>query len=317
MKLKEKPVTSLIRVGLTETVNAFSKMPSSLEDLGKLDSSLAGLREANVEHHGALIAEAASCGVRVLGFGELFTGPYFALERNKLWFDLAEDAQTGPTVTRLRELAKQHEMVLVAPIYEKDSISGRRFNTAVFIESNGEILGIYRKTHIPEGSNEQGNFCETYYYDKSNGQLGDWSANISSNPYFPVYKSSVGNIAAAICYDRHFEGVMKTLSEQGAQIVFSPAVTFGEKSRRMWDIEFAVDACRHRLFIGGSNRRGTESPWTQEYFGGSHWVGPNGVAPEIGQHPNLRCAELNLNELGAGDPSGWNLERDLRPEIYD
>lgn len=305
-----------LRVGLTETVNAYQAMPKSLDALCELEGKLGELRDANLDHHEELVRAAADRGVRLLCFGELFTGPYFALERKELWFDLAEDARSGPTVTRLKALAKDTEMVLIAPIYEKDEASGRRFNTAVFIDSDGELLGIYRKTHIPEGTNEQASFCETFYYDKSNGELGDWPKNISKNPYFPVYQSSVGKIAAAICYDRHFPGVVKTLAEQGAEIIVSPAVTFGEKSRRMWDMEFAVDACRHRVFIGGSNRKGVEPPWTQEYFGASHWVGPNGRAREIVDHPQLKCAEIDLTELGAGDPSGWNLERDLRPEIY-
>lgn len=305
-----------LKVGLTETVNAYPGMPTDLNKLDDLAGHLDGLRDANLDHHEALVKAAAAMGVRALGFGELFTGPYFALERKELWFGLAEDAQSGPSVTRLRRIAKDNKMVLVAPIYEKDSVSGRRFNTAVFIESNGEVLGIYRKTHIPEGTNEQASFCETFYYDRSNGELGSWPKNISKNPFFPVYDSSVGKIAAAICYDRHFPGVVKTLAEQGAEIIFSPAVTFGEKSRRMWDMEFAVDACRHKVFIGGSNRNGSEPPWTQEYFGASHWVGPNGVAENISDHPKLKCAEINLGELGSGDPSGWDLERDLRPDIY-
>lgn len=306
-----------LKVGLTETINAYQDMPGSLDKLGDLKGRLDALRDANLDHHENLVKSAAAMGVKALGFGELFTGPYFALERKELWFALAEDAQRGPTVTRLREIAKDNDMVLVAPIFEADSVSGRRFNTAVFIDSTGEILGIYRKTHIPEGTNEQASFCETFYYDKSNGELGFWPKNISKNPYFPVYESSVGKIAAAICYDRHFPGVVKTLAEQGAEIIFSPAVTFGEKSRRMWDMEFAVDACRHKVFIGGSNRRGVEPPWTQEYFGASHWVGPNGVATNISDHPHLNCAEINLGDLGSGDPSGWDLERDLRPKIYD
>ncbi|MDF1661784.1 MAG: hypothetical protein P1V97_08420 [Planctomycetota bacterium] len=305
-----------LKVGLTETVNAFQGMPENLNKLDDLKGNLDALRDANLDHHEELVKAAAAMGVKALGFGELFTGPYFALERKELWFALAEDAQSGPTVTRLRQIAKDNATVLVAPIFEKDSVSGRRFNTAVFIESNGEVLGIYRKTHIPEGTNEQASFCETFYYDKSNGKLGSWPKNISKNPYFPVYESSVGKIAAAICYDRHFPGVVKTLAEQGAEIIFSPAVTFGEKSRRMWDMEFAVDACRHNVFIGGSNRKGVEAPWTQEYFGASHWVGPNGVAPNMSDHPNLKCAEINLGELGSGDPSGWDLARDLRPKIY-
>jgi beta-ureidopropionase len=310
-------VVQNLRVALTQTRNAYQNMPADLSDLSSLAPMLADLRDANISHHIELLAEGSNAGVQIMGFGELFPGPYFALGRDPLWFGLAEDPLTGPTVSRLREAAIKHNMVVVAPIYEVDKSTQKRFNTAVFIEANGEILGIYRKTHIPEGSNEQASFCETYYYEKSDGELGNWPKNISKNPFFPVYESSVGRIAAAICYDRHFGGAMTSLASQGAELIFSPAVTFGEKSRRMWETEFEVDACRNRVFIGGSNRIGTETPWTQDYFGASYWVGPNGRCQNLSEHPNLIISDVDLDHLRDSDPSGWNFERDLRPDIYD
>jgi len=306
-----------IRVALTETRNAYQKMPRSIAALGELTGRLEELREANLEHHVQLIKAAAAQGAQGIGLGELFAGPYFALERNELWRGLAEDAREGPSVTRLRSLAAELKMVIVAPIYERDAASGKRFNSAVFIESDGTLLGLYRKTHIPEGSNEQGSFFETFYYEKSDGELGDWPKNISSNPHFPVYESSIGRIAAAICYDRHFGGVAATLAAQGAEIIFSPAVTFGATSRSMWEMEFIVDACRCGVFIGGSNRMGTEPPWSQEYFGASYWSGPQGRLVNLSDQPELVIAELGLAELKSPSSSGWNFPRDLRPEIYD
>ena len=90
-------------------------------------------------------------------------------------------------------------------------------------------------------------FTETFYYDASDGDLGAWPANRSTNPYFPVFETPVARIGVAICYDRHFEGVIAALAANGAELVLSPAVTFGAKSRRMWDLEFPVDAARHRV----------------------------------------------------------------------
>ncbi len=109
---------------------------------------------------------------------------------------------------------------------------------------------------------------------------------------------------------------MWSLAHEGAELVFSPAVTFGEKSQRMWHLEFPVDAARHRLFIGGSNRRGVEPPWNQPYFGESYFVGPGGVLPNLSTHPELIVSDVELAELSRPDPSGWNLPRDLRPDIY-
>lgn len=305
-----------MRVALTETKNAYQQMPARLEELHTLRDRLVELRAANIAHHVELIEAAAALGVRAICLGELFAGPYFALTEDPMWRALAEDARGGPSVVAMREAAARHQMLVVAPIYELDASSGLRFNTAVVIERDGELLGKYRKTHIPAGENDVGSFHETFYYARSDGALGPSARNISSNPFFPVFASSVGNVGVAICYDRHFQGVMKVLAEQGAELVFSPAVTFGRKSRRMWELEFEVDAARHNLFIGGSNRRGGEAPWHQEYFGASYFVGPRGRVPALDAPAGLVVADLELAELAAGDGSGWDLPRDLRPDIY-
>ncbi len=305
----------VVRAAMTQTVNVYRGMPASVSALGELAGRLDALRAANVAHHVDLMERAKDAGARVVCFGELFTGPYFALGTDPMWRALAEDALDGPTVRSVREAARRLGLVTIAPIYEQDP-SGKRFNTAVVVDERGEVLGKYRKTHIPEGENEQGSFHERFYYERSDGQNGRGPANVSKNDFFPVFETSVGRVGVAICYDRHFEGVMGTLASEGAEIVFCPAVTFGAKSQRMWAMEFPVDAARHGIFIGGSNRAGVEPPYTQPYFGETYFVGPNGPAPNVSEHPNLVIADLDLGELTSGDPSGWNLPRDARPDIY-
>ncbi len=307
--------TRRVRAALTQTVNAFTPMPARGE-LHTLRARLDDVRRANVDHHVALIEAAAREGVEVLCLGELFPAPYFALEDEPMWAAMAEDASTGPTVSTLAGVARRLGLVIVAPIYELDAASGKRFNTAVVISERGDVLGTYRKTHIPYGANEQGSFHENRYYDRSDGENRLGPANVGDNPYFPVFATRVGRVGVAICYDRHFEGVVWSLAAAGAEIVFCPAVTFGAKSQRMWRLEFAVDAARHNVFIGGSNRLGSEPPWGQAYFGDSHFVGPNGPLAPIGAHPNLVIADLDLGELAKGDPAGWDLPRDIRHGIY-
>ncbi len=308
-------MSRLVRAALTQTVNVYPDMPAKVEDLPKLEPRLLEVRRANVEHHVKLMEAAQAQGAHVICFGELFPAPYFALRHDPMWTALAEDAATGETVTRLRAEAKRLGMIVVAPIYERDP-AGTRFNTAVVIDERGEVLGKFRKTHIPHGANEQGTFLERHYYDRSDGKNGTGPANVSRNPYFPVWQTSVGRIGVAICYDRHFEGVMWSLAKEGAELVFSPAVTFGAKSQRMWQLEFEVDAARHNLFIGGSNRKGVEPPWNQPYFGESHFVGPNGRLQNVSSHPELIIADVDLEVLSKADPSGWNLKRDIRHDIY-
>jgi N-carbamoylputrescine amidase len=175
-------------------------------------------------------------------------------------------------------------------------------------------LGKYRKAHIPCGANEQGEFIETFYYGRSEVPQNEPSEYVlGDNPYFPVFKTAVGNMGVAICYDRHFEGVVAELARAGAQMVFSPAVTFGAKSQRMWEHEFLVDACRHRVVIGGSNRSGVEKPWNQMYFGASYFAGPDGGKLRgLSTQPELAIADLDLGALDRPDQSGWDLARDAR-----
>jgi len=306
--------TSTIRAALTETRNVYQDMPTSLDQLSLLENCLREIREANVNHHLELIAAAAAQGCELIGLGELFPGPYFALNRDPIWLRFAEDAETGPTVSALRAAAKSHQMVIVAPIYELDG--SRRFNTTVIIDGDGTVLGHYRKTHIPSGQNESGEFDERYYYEAGDGTEAPGGRNLSRNPFFPVFATRAGNLGIATCYDRHFEGVMRTLALEGAQIVLSPAVTFGAKSRRLWPQEFASEAAHHNIFIGASNRKGKEPPWDIEFFGESHFVGPNGTLPDLSNHPNLIISDITLEELTSPDPAGWNLPRDTRPDIY-
>lgn len=296
-----------MRAALTQTVNAYRPMPRAVAGLAALAGRLDALRESNLARNAELVAAAARAGAKAICLGELFSAPYFALGKEPLWRALAEDAREGPSVRAMRRAARAARIVVVAPIYELDRRSGRRFNAAVVIERDGRVLGRYRKVHIPDGANEQGEFHERFYYEPSDGAGG----------YFPVFKTSAGRLGIAICYDRHFEGVMAALARNGAQLVFSPAVTFGAKSRRMWELEFRVDAARQRLFIGGSNRRGRERPWGQRYFGASYFAGPDGERlPDLSTRPDLVISELDLAALERPDPSGWNLRRDARPEAY-
>jgi len=310
-------MTRRIRIALTETKNAYQDMPETLDGVAGLASRMTDLRDANLRHHEELIADAAKAGARLVCLGELFSGPYFARRTNPVWRALAEDSVTGPSVVAMCAAAKANDIIVVAPIYEIDAISGNRFNTAVVIDETGSILGRYRKTHIPEGENERGEFHEKFYYIPSDGQLGDMPANVSTNRWFPVFETSIGKVGIAICYDRHFEGVMGTLANQGAELVLSPAVTYGAKSERMWEREFEVDASRHCMFIAGSNRKGSEPPWNDEYFGRSYIVGPNGRVPRIEARPELVMGDVNLDELTSVDLSGWDLLRDRRTDIYD
>lgn len=299
-------MTRIVRAALTETRN--------VADL-RAPFDAAAIRAANVRHHVELVARAASLGARIIGFGELFTAPYFALERDPRWHALAEDARDGESVRVFADVARRHGVVVVMPLYEQDAATGRRFNTAVVIDADGVVLGRSRKLHIPVGTNETAGFHESFYYEPSDGSLEPLLRNVSPHGALPVFETAVGRVGVSICYDRHFPRVAETLARAGAELVFSPAVTFGAKSRRMWRQEFAVDACRHRVFIGASNRRGVEPPFTVEYFGESHFVGPEGELDDLSDDSSLVVSDLDLEQLSRRDPSGWDFARDARRDV--
>lgn len=305
----------VVRAAMTQTINQYGPMPQSVDELYKLEGHLEDLRRANVEHHIRLVEEAAGLGVKAICFEELFQAPYFAFTKNELWLALAEPLD-GPTVQELREVARRYEMVIVAPLYELEPSTGKRYNTAAFIDADGELLGHFSKVHIPHGENESNAFLERFYYDGSVGRPNPSPKNVSTHPFFPVFETAVGRIGCAICYDRHFEGVMSTLADGGAELVFSPAATFGMKSQRLWYMEFAVDAARHNLFIGGSNRFGSEVPWRQPFYGGTHFVGPNGRLTNESNNPELVIVDLPLHELSEPDPAGWKLKAHRRDDVY-
>jgi beta-ureidopropionase len=305
---------SVVRAALTQTINAYSDMPP-LDRLGELSGKLEDIRHANVSHNLDLARRAASQGAGVVCFGELFPGPYFAGTQHRVWHGMAENARRGPTSLAVQAAAKELGIVIVAPIYELDP-NGKRFNTALVVDATGELLGCYRKVHVPHGRNEEGVFAEGFYYERSDGKAWQGSKNVAFNPYFPVFETAVGRIGVAICYDRHFEGVVPALALGGAKLIFCPAVTFGIKSRRMWDLEFPVDASRHRVFIGGSNRLGTEGPWGQDYFGSSYFTGPGGRLENLSDDDALVISDVEFEELERPDPSGWRLVRDARPEAF-
>jgi beta-ureidopropionase len=306
-----------LTVALTQTVNAYSDMPATVDDLPHLASRLDDVRQANLDHHETLIASAASQGAKLVQLGELFAYPYFALTELGMWNELAEDTRTGPSVTFMKRVAAEHSVVIVAPIFERDAATGRRFNSAVVIDADGAALGAYRKTHIPHGSNERASYRERFYYQASDGEMHvEADHNTSPHRFFPVFRTAVARVGVAICYDRHFDGVVRSLAGGGAQLVCCPAVTFGNKSRRMWRLESATDATRHRTYVACSNKLGMEPPYDVAYFGDSHVMGPDGECPNRSDDPELVIAELDLDTSAGADPAGWNIAGDIRHDIY-
>ena len=253
-----------------------------------------------VDKHIKMIADAAARGAQVVGLQEIFHGPYFCAEQDPKWYDTAEP-EDGPTVSRMREVAREHGIVLIVPWYEEEQ-PGVYYNTACVIERDGTIVGKYRKTHIPQVGPC---FWEKFYFKP--GNLG-----------YPVFSTSAGRIGLIICYDRHFPEVARELGIKGAEIVFNPSATVESLSRYLWELEQPAHAVANGFWMAASNRVGVEAPLNPaKFYGSSYFCSPRGkiIAQASDSEDEVLVADLDLDEIREVRNT-WQFFRDRRPETY-
>ncbi len=245
--------------------------------------------------------QAADDGARVLCFQEIFTGPYFCNVQDPSFYDLAEPIPDGPTVTAMMKVARETSMVIIVPIYERVD-EGTFYNTAAVIDADGTLLGIYRKTHIPQVEG----FWEKFYFRP--GNLG-----------YPVFDTAVGRIGVYICYDRHFPEGWRELGLKGAKIVFNPSATTRGHSKYLWQLEQPAAAVANQYFVGAINRIGAEDLVDTDYYGSSYFVDPRGEI--VGDTASDTRDEVVVRDLDMSDIETarrqWAFYRDRRPEVYE
>ncbi|HET7869399.1 MAG TPA: nitrilase-related carbon-nitrogen hydrolase [Actinomycetota bacterium] len=257
-------------------------------------------KDEAIDKHIELIGKAAAEGAKVTCLQEIFHGPYFPAEQDPKWYRTAEP-EGGPTITRMREVAKQHNMVLVVPWYE-EAQTGVYYNSAAVIEADGTLLGKYRKTHIPHVGPC---FWEKFYFKP--GNLG-----------YPVFQTSVGKVGLIICYDRHFPEVGREVGLKGAEIVFNPSATVESLSKYLWLLEQPAHAVANGYFVGAINRVGVEKPWNiGEFYGQSYFCDPRGQFLAVGSRDRdeVVVADLDLGMIQQVRNT-WQFYRDRRPETY-
>jgi beta-ureidopropionase len=265
------------------------------------DSSIDKIKSVMIDKHVALIKEAADKGAQVTCLQEIFYGPYFCAEQDTRWYESAEQVPDGPTIKLMQDLAKQHKMILVVPVYEVD-MTGVYYNTAAVIDENGEYLGKYRKHHIPHCNP---GFWEKFYFKP--GDLG-----------YPVFETSAGKIGVYICYDRHFPEGARELGLAGAEIVFNPSATVAGLSEYLWKLEQPAHAVANQYYVGAINRVGMEAPWNiGEFYGQSYFCDPRGqIMTEASRDKDeVLVADLDL-DLIEEVRNTWQFFRDRRPESY-
>ncbi|HEY4361049.1 MAG TPA: nitrilase-related carbon-nitrogen hydrolase [Bryobacteraceae bacterium] len=254
-----------------------------------------------LEKHEGYIEQAASAGSQITCLQEIFYGPYFCAEQQTRWYDSTERIPEGPTITRMRELARKYKMALIVPIYEIEQ-EGVYYNTAAVIDSAGQYLGKYRKTHIPHVAP---GFWEKFYFKP--GNLG-----------YPVFDLGFAKIGLYICYDRHFPEGARALGLNGAEIVFNPSATVAGLSEYLWKLEQPAHAVANGYFIGAINRVGTEAPWNiGEFYGSSYFCNPRGqiIAQASRDKDEILTADLDLDQIKEVRQT-WQFFRDRRPDQY-
>ena len=267
----------------------------------------------NIETADRLTREAAENGAKIILLSELFERKYFCQERRYDYYELAQDILDNPAVARFSELCKELKVVMPISIYEKDK--NVLYNSAVMIDADGKLLGVYRKTHIPD---------DHYYQEKFYFTPG--------NTGFKVFKTAYGNIGIGICWDQWFPETARCLALNGADIILYPTAIGSEPilnvdSSGHWMRTMQGHSAANIIPVAAANRIGTEIVEASEENGGQssslRFYGNSFLTDETGDciarassdREEIIYAEYDFDEIRKNRLS-WGLFRDRRPETY-
>ena len=266
--------------------------------------------QANLQRADRLVREAAARGAQIICLKELFRSPYFCQSQQAERFDLAEPIP-GPTTEAMQAIARELAVVLVIPIFERQT-AGIYRNSAAIIDADGTLLGVYRKMHIPDDPL----FHEKYYFTpgEPNG--------------FAVWKTRYATIGVLICWDQWYPEAARIASLMGAQVLFYPtAIGWHPEERDKWG-PAQVDAWRtvqrshaiaNGVYVASPNRIGHEDePGTDgiTFFGHSFIADPFGrYLAEAAQDEAIlvaRCDPALIETVRRN----WPFLRDRRVDAY-
>ena len=251
------------------------------------------------------IAEAAKKGAQIMCLQELYRTRYFPQQKNQDVKDLAE-AIPGESTKLFSELAKKHKIVIIAPLFEQAK-NGKFYNSAVVINSNGEIMGTYRKAHIP---------YDPYFYEKDYFAAGD------SN--YQVYDTAFARVGVLICYDQWFPEPARINALKGAEIIFYPTAIGYVKGytsedgdwHDAWKTIQLAHAIANGIHVAAVNRVGEEGEL--EFWGGSFVCDSFGkVLKEASTtKEEVVVAQIDLSK-NKKIQEGWGFMRNRRPDTYN
>ena len=262
------------------------------------------------------LRQAAAKGTQIVCLPELFQTQYFCQREDAALFDLAEPIP-GPTTSRLSEVAKQLKIVLVASLFEKRA-PGVYHNTAVMIDSDGSLRGIYRKMHIPD---------DPLYYEKFYFTPGDLG--------FKAFDTQVGRVGTLVCWDQWYPEGARLTALQGALVLFYPTAIgwhpdekehFGASQYDAWQTIQRAHAIANGVYVAVVNRvgfeegdvRGNKAPGKGlEFWGGSFISDPFGrvIAHASHDKEEILIGDVDMRAL-EDIRRNWPFLRDRRIDAY-
>ena len=267
----------------------------------------------NIRKAEKLVREAAGQGAQVILLPELFERPYFCQQRQYEFYDYAMSLEDNPAVQHFQAIARELAVVMPISFYEKDGT--RLFNSIAMLDADGSVLGVYRKTHIPD---------DHYYQEKFYFTPG--------NTGFKVWATRYGSIGVGICWDQWFPEAARAMALQGAEMLLYPTAIGSEPildtdSMPHWRRCMQGHAGSNLMPVIAANRVGVEKVEPCEENGGqssslnfygSSFITDNtgGIIAEANRtNETILTASFDLERLGK-DRLSWGLFRDRRPEMY-
>lgn len=259
---------------------------------------------ANIAKATALVREAAAAGARLILLQELFETEYFCSHQNAEHLDLAQPAENNPLIAHFSALAAELNVLLPLSFFERTE--RQFFNSMAMIDADGTTLGIYRKTHIPDGPGYQ----EKFYFTPGNTGFRAWD-------------TAVGRIGVGICWDQWFPETARAMALLGADVLLYPTAIGSEpqdaslNSKGHWQRTMQGHAAANMAVVAASNRIGTETIGAElTFYGGSFIADETGdIVVEMDAKEGVTLATFDLAEI-TKRRAAWGIFRDRRPNTY-
>ena len=274
--------------------------------LAAIQMSMSDRRIDNVSTAERLVRQAASNGARIILIPELFEGEYFCKEHDAQHQQRAQSIDENLTISHFQKVAAELNVVLPLSVYER--AGNALFNTVVMVDADGSQMGVYRKSHIPDGPG----YSEKFYF--SPGDTG-----------FRVWATRHGRIGVGICWDQWFPEAARAMALQGAECILYPTAIGSEPQEPTWDSSrhwqrvMQGHAAANLMPVMAANRIGREvQNRTEINFYGSSFIADNtgALVAEAGRDTEeVIHATFDRSALSTLR-SSWGLFRDRRPELY-